>query len=50
VFVGAIVSYILTAGFPPDSARSIFLTFMTLLRAIGHLFGHGLPELPLGGF
>jgi hypothetical protein len=45
-FVGAIVSYILTAGLPPESAHSIFVTFMTLLRAIGYFFGHGLPELP----
>jgi hypothetical protein len=49
-FVGAIIGYILTGGLPPESARSIFLTFMTLLRAVGHLFGHRLPELPLGGF
>jgi hypothetical protein len=48
VFVGAIVSYVLTAGIPPESARSIFMTFMALLRAIGHLFEHGLPELPIG--
>lgn len=46
LFVGVIVSYILTAALPPESARSIFLTFMTLLRAIGHLYGQKLPELP----
>jgi hypothetical protein len=39
VFVGVIVSYILTVGIPPESARSIFLTSMTLLQAIGHLLG-----------
>ncbi len=46
VFAGAIVGYILTAALPPESARSIFLIFMTFLRAIGHFFGHGLPEMP----
>jgi hypothetical protein len=46
VFVGAIVSYILTAAIPPESARSVLLTFMKLLRAIAPLFGHVLPELP----
>jgi len=43
LFVGVIVSYILTVALPPESAHSIFMTFMTLLRAIGHLYGF--PEL-----
>jgi hypothetical protein len=47
VFVGVIVSYILTAGIPPESARSVFLTFIAFLRSIGSIFGHGLPELPI---
>ena len=46
VFVGAIVGYILTAALPPESARSLFMTFMTLLRSVGHLFGHGFQGLP----
>ena len=49
MFVGVIINYVLTIGLPPESARSMFLTFMTLLRAIGHIFGHHLPELPSGG-
>jgi hypothetical protein len=44
--IGAIVGYILFAALPPESARSMFLTFMTLLRAVSHFVGHGLPELP----
>ncbi len=44
--VGAILGYVLFAALPPESARSMFLTFMTLLRALSHFFGHGLPELP----
>jgi hypothetical protein len=43
VFAGVILGFILTAAFSPESARHIFLT---LLRAIGHLYG--LPELPGG--
>jgi hypothetical protein len=43
-FAGAILGFILTAAFPPESARSIFMTCLTLLRAIGHFYG--LPELP----
>jgi len=39
--------FVLTVGIP-ESARSILMTFMDLLRAIGHLFGHGLPELSIG--
>jgi hypothetical protein len=46
IFVGAIVGYILTVAVPPESARSIFSIFTTFLRAIGHFFGHGLPQLP----
>jgi hypothetical protein len=49
IFVGAIFSYVLNAGLSSESARSMFWTFMTLLRVIGHLFGHGFPELPTGG-
>jgi hypothetical protein len=41
VFAGAILSFILSAAVPPESARDIFLT---LLRGIGHLYGF--PELP----
>jgi hypothetical protein len=44
--VGAIVGYILAVGLPPESARSLMTL---LLLAIGHFFGHGLPELPIGG-
>jgi hypothetical protein len=47
-FVGAIVGYVLSAAIPPESARSIFLTFITLLRSIAQLFGHGFSELPVG--
>lgn len=43
VFVGTIVSFALTAALPPEAARHILLT---LLRSIGHLLGHGFPELP----
>jgi hypothetical protein len=43
IVVGAIVSYILTAGLSPETARSIFSIFIDFLRAI---FGHGLPQLP----
>lgn len=45
VFVGIILSFALTAALPPESARHILLT---LLRSIGHLLGHGFPELPSG--
>jgi hypothetical protein len=45
-FVGVALSYILGAAFPPESARSIFQTFVALLRTIGHFYG--LPQLPLG--
>jgi hypothetical protein len=40
-FAGAVLGFILAAALPPESARYIFLT---LLRAIGHLYGS--PELP----
>jgi len=40
VFVGAIVGYILTAALPPESARPLFMTFMTLLRSVGHFLRH----------
>lgn len=43
VFVGTMVSFVLSAALPPEAARHILLT---LLRAIGHLYG--LPELPSG--
>jgi hypothetical protein len=39
--VGAIISLVLIAALPPESARDILLK---LLRPIGHFFG--LPELP----
>jgi hypothetical protein len=45
-FVGVILSYILGAALPPESARSIFQTFVALLRGIAHFYG--LPQLPLG--
>jgi hypothetical protein len=48
VFVGTIVSYVLTVAIPPESARSIFMTFMELFQAIGYLFRHGLPSGPIG--
>jgi hypothetical protein len=38
---GVFLGYILAAALPPESARHLFLT---LLRALGHLYG--LPELP----
>ena len=40
-FAGVILGFIFAAVLPPESARHIFLT---LLRAVGHLYG--LPELP----
>jgi hypothetical protein len=43
VLAGAILGFIVTAALPPESAHHILLT---LLRAIGHLYG--LPELPSG--
>jgi hypothetical protein len=39
-FIGVALGYILGAALPPESARTIFQTF---LRAIGLLY----PELPL---
>lgn len=45
VFVGVILTYVLATGLPPESARSLFLTFIELLRSIGYLFGHGFPGL-----
>jgi hypothetical protein len=45
-FAGVILSYILTLALPPDSARAILQTFVTLLRAIGHFYG--LPQFPVG--
>jgi hypothetical protein len=39
-FIGAILSFVLTATFAPESARTIFTTF---LRGIGLFY----PELPL---
>jgi hypothetical protein len=46
IFVGAIVGYILAVGLPPESVHP-FMTY--LLRAIGQLFEHGLPNLQIGG-
>lgn len=43
VFAGAILGFVLSAAFPPESARQIL---MALLRAIGHFYGR--PELPGG--
>jgi hypothetical protein len=43
VFVAAIVSFILAAALPPESARALIFGF---LRVIGHFYG--LPELPGG--
>jgi hypothetical protein len=45
VFVGTMLTFVLTAALPPESARHILLT---LLRSIGHLLGHGFPQLPSG--
>jgi hypothetical protein len=42
-FIGVIITFVLTAAIAPESARTIFQTF---LRAIGHLYGF--PELPSG--
>jgi hypothetical protein len=42
VCAGVILGYILTASFPPEAARGLFLG---LLRAVGHLYG--LPDLPM---
>jgi hypothetical protein len=39
-FIGAILGYILFAALPPETARSLFLTFMTLLRSVSHVLGH----------
>jgi hypothetical protein len=44
--VGAILGYIITAGLPPESARSIFQILSALLKGLSHYFGHSLPELP----
>jgi hypothetical protein len=44
--VGAILGYIITAGLPPESARSIIQILSALLQALSHYFGHRLPELP----
>lgn len=43
LFVGTMLTFVLTAALPPEAARHILLT---LLRSIGHLLGHGFPELP----
>jgi hypothetical protein len=40
LFMGAILGFVLPAAFPPESARTIFTTF---LRGIGLVY----PELPL---
>src|ERR1700686_927326 len=40
VFMGVVLPFILSASLPPESARTIFTTF---LRGIGVLY----PELPL---
>ena len=45
-FVGVALSYIVMLALPPESARSIFQTFVTLLRAISHFYG--LSQFPLG--
>jgi len=39
-FIGAILGYILFAALPPESARSLLTTFLTLLRSVGHFLGH----------
>jgi hypothetical protein len=45
LFVGIMLSLVITAVLPPEAARHILLT---VLRSIGHIFGHGFPELPSG--
>jgi hypothetical protein len=45
LFVGTMLTFVITAALPPESARHILLTF---LRSIGHILGHGFPELPSG--
>lgn len=45
LFVGTMLTFVLTAALPPESARHILLT---LLKSIGHSLGHGFPELPSG--
>jgi hypothetical protein len=48
LFVGAVVGYLFT-GIPPEPARCVFQALVKCLRVIGHLYGHGFPELPIGG-
>jgi hypothetical protein len=43
VFVGVMLTFVLASAFPPESVAKFVLT---LLRAIGHLYG--LPALPAG--
>ena len=45
LFVGTMLTLVLTAALPPESARHILLT---VLRSIGHILGHEFPELPSG--
>jgi hypothetical protein len=45
VFAGTMLTFVLTAALPPESARDILLT---VLRSIGHILGHEFPELPSG--
>jgi hypothetical protein len=45
LFVGTMLTFVLTAALPPESARHILLT---VLRSIGHILGHEFPELPSG--
>jgi len=47
LFVGAIACYLIT-GIPPEPARYIFHALVKCLQVIGHLFGQGFPELPIG--
>jgi hypothetical protein len=48
LFIGGIASYLIT-GIPPEPARYIFHALVKCLQVIGHLFGQGFPELPIGG-
>jgi hypothetical protein len=42
---GVLLSTLVNAILPGDVARD---TLLMLLRSVGHMFGHPMPELPLG--
>ncbi len=43
--MGALLGDIISGALPPESTRSVLTT---LLRSVGHILGHPLPELPTG--